>query len=53
MNDLDSLDNSAMSNIFKALDEGSDFKLLLGHIIGIDSAGHTQHMGHKNVEDKI
>lgn len=41
MNDLDTLDNSAMDDIFNALDEGSDFKLLLGHIIGIDSAGHT------------
>lgn len=53
MNDLDTLDNNVIEDISKVLDSGSDFKLLLAHIIGIDSAGHTQHMRHKHVEDKI
>ncbi len=41
LKDFDSLDNGAASDILKELDNGSDFKLMIGHIIGIDSAGHT------------
>jgi predicted AlkP superfamily pyrophosphatase or phosphodiesterase len=39
--DLDSLDKNVANDIYKELDSGSNFSLMLAHIIGVDSAGHT------------
>jgi len=39
--DLDSLDKNVANDIYKELDGGSKFSLMLAHIIGVDSAGHT------------
>lgn len=51
--DLDTLDEGAASDIIRELDAGSDFKLLIGHIIGIDSAGHSTQMGSGDMQRKI
>ena len=39
--DLDTLDNNVAKDIYKELEDGSKFSLMLAHIIGVDSAGHT------------
>jgi len=51
--DLDTLDNNVYRDVFKELDEGSNFKLMIIHVIGIDSAGHTVGPFHKEIERKI
>jgi len=51
--DLDTLDNNVYGDVMKELDEGSNFKLMIAHIIGIDSAGHTKGLAHKEFERKI
>jgi phosphatidylinositol glycan class O len=43
--DLDSLDEGAAKDIIREIQNG-DFKLLLGHIIGVDHAGHTYSASH-------
>lgn len=53
LKDFDTLDNSAAGDILKELDNGSDFKLMIGHILGIDSAGHTVGPFHKELERKL
>ena len=50
---LDKLDDNAAKEIYKELDNGSDFDLLLGHIIGVDSAGHTYSSVHSEIERKL
>jgi predicted AlkP superfamily pyrophosphatase or phosphodiesterase len=39
--DLDTHDKGVVENVYRELDSGSDFTLMLVHIIGVDSAGHT------------
>jgi len=51
--DLDTLDISAAKAIYNELDSGKDFTLMMAHIIGIDSAGHTYSSKHKEIERKI
>ncbi len=54
MRDLDSLDNDVQSGIIKLLKSGEDFKLVLAHIIGIDSAAHIfEDFIHAEVRRKI
>ena len=53
MRNLDKLDDNAATAILAELDKGSDFDLLLGHIIGVDSAGHSFHSGHPEIERKL
>lgn len=50
--DLDSLDNSTSRDLLKEV-ERNDFTLLIGHIIGVDHAGHTYHAGHQEIERKL
>ena len=38
---LDKLDDSASKKIYEELEAGSDFTIMMAHIIGIDCAGHT------------
>ncbi len=45
MRDLDTLDNEASKDILNEI-EKNDFTLLLGHIIGVDHAGHTYSANH-------
>lgn len=53
LRDLDTLDNSASKLLFEELDKGSKFDFLLGHIIGVDSAGHSFNPGHRELERKL
>ena len=53
VSDLDSLDEESKLNIYKELDDGSDFSLMLIHLIGLDSAGHTFSSLHNEIERKI
>jgi hypothetical protein len=41
------------TEIYKELDSGSDFDIMLGHIIGVDSAGHTYEPQHPEIERKL
>jgi hypothetical protein len=51
--DLDTLDLKASQAIFEELDKGSDFTLMMAHIIGIDSAGHTFDSKSSEIERKL
>lgn len=53
LRDLDSLDNSAKEGILDELKSGSHFDFLLGHIIGVDSAGHSFNSDHPEIERKL
>ena len=53
MKDLDSLDRGVSEGIFEELKKGSNFDLLVGHIIGIDSAGHSYNPRHSELERKL
>lgn len=50
--DLDTLDAGATKDIVAELQKG-DFTLMLGHILGIDHAGHTFHAQHPEIERKV
>jgi hypothetical protein len=50
---LDTLDLKASQAIFEELDKGSDFTLMMAHIIGIDSAGHTYDSKSSEIERKL
>jgi hypothetical protein len=39
--DLDTLDANVATEMYRELDEGSNFDIMLAHIIGVDSAGHS------------
>lgn len=53
LRDLDSLDNGVLKGFVKELRAGSDFDLMLGHIIGVDSAGHSFFSDHPEIERKL
>jgi GPI ethanolamine phosphate transferase 3 subunit O len=53
LRDLDTLDSSASKYLLKELREGSNFDFMLGHIIGIDSAGHSFFAEHPEIERKL
>lgn len=50
--DLDTLDEKAGMDLVNEVREGN-FTLLIGHILGIDHAGHTYNAGHREIERKI
>jgi phosphatidylinositol glycan class O len=50
--DLDSLDSNAGNDILTEI-KGNDFRLLIGHIIGVDHAGHTFSASHSEIERKL
>lgn len=49
LRDLDTLDTAANANILEELKKGSKFDFLLGHIIGVDSAGHSFNAAHPEI----
>lgn len=53
MIDLDTLDNGAMADIMSAIETEKEFKFMIGHIIGIDSACHVNYVQHPHVSGKI
>ena len=53
LRDLDTMDKGVSAGLIQELKNGSQFDLLMGHIIGIDSAGHTYHDSHPEIERKL
>ena len=51
--DLDTLDIKAAKAITEELDSGRDFTLMMAHIIGIDSAGHSYNSKSPEIERKL
>lgn len=51
--DLDLNDETASKNIYEELDNGADFQLLIGHLIGMDHAGHTYDTLHPELPRKM
>jgi phosphatidylinositol glycan class O len=51
--DLDTLDSGVQEALLKKLSNGSDFKLLITHVIGVDSAGHTYNSQNENIGRKL
>lgn len=51
--DLDSLDNNVHSDLLNMLRTDNDFKLLVAHVLGVDSAGHTYSSQNENIERKL
>ena len=52
VNDLDTLDIEASGDIIREIELGN-FTLLLGHVIGVDHAGHTFSASHSEIERKL
>ena len=50
--DLDTLDREASEDVIRYIKEGK-FSLLIGHLIGVDHAGHTYSASHKEIERKL
>ena len=50
--DLDSLDTSSRLDLLREI-ESNDFRLLIGHVIGVDHAGHTFSASHSEIERKL
>ncbi len=53
LRDLDTLDNGVSKRLVQELKQGSKFDFMLGHIIGIDSAGHSFDASHSEIERKL
>jgi phosphatidylinositol glycan class O len=51
--DLDTLDFGVRKALLNKLDSKEDFKLLITHLIGVDSAGHTYNSQDENIERKL
>ena len=51
--DMDTLDEGTTKDIVEELKNGSDFTLMLAHILGIDHAGHTFNSQHQEIERKV
>jgi GPI ethanolamine phosphate transferase 3 subunit O len=51
--DLDTLDANVATELYRELDAGSDFDIMLCHVIGVDSAGHTYNAQHPEIERKL
>ena len=51
--DLDTLDNGVRKALLNKLRGDQDFKLLVSHVIGVDSAGHTYGSQHESIERKL
>ena len=47
------MDGKVQQNIFDELDNNSDFTLLMGHLLGVDNAGHTYNSFTKEIERKL
>ena len=51
--DLETNDDTASENIYKELDNGSNFDIMVAHLIGLDHAGHTHGPTHPELERKL
>ena len=51
--DLDTLDLKASKTIIDELEKRNDFTLMMAHLIGIDSAGHTFNSQSQEIERKL
>lgn len=51
--DLDSIDNSVQERLTAIFDDQTDFKLMIVHAIGVDSAGHTYGSQNEHIERKL
>ena len=50
--DLDTLDEKVREDLLRTTKSGN-FTFLLGHVIGVDHAGHTYSASHKEIERKL
>jgi len=50
--DLDTLDDQVSKDLLATTNSGN-FTLLIGHVIGVDHAGHTYSSSHKEIERKL
>ena len=53
ISNVDKVDNNLISYVTDEMEKGSDFDLLLLHMFGMDSAGHTHGSKHPEVERKL
>ena len=53
LNDLDTLDANTSAEVLRELDEGSDFDIMVLHMIGVDNAGHTFGSFHPEITRKL
>lgn len=51
--DIDSLDSAVRELVLSKLDNGSNFKLLVAHIIGVDSSGHNYNSKSLHLQRKL
>lgn len=51
--DVDSLDVAVTALIREQLEQGSNFKMLVSHIIGVDSSGHNYNSRSPHLERKL
>jgi GPI ethanolamine phosphate transferase 3 subunit O len=50
--DLDTLDDQVRADMLRTTKQGN-FTLLIGHVIGVDHAGHTYSSSHSEIERKL
>ena len=53
MRDLETNDDTASKHIYEELDNGSNFDIMVAHLIGLDHAGHTHGPTHPELERKL
>jgi len=51
--DLDSLDRNVHNLLKQRLTSGDAFKLLVTHVLGVDSAGHSYNSQNEHIERKL
>ena len=51
--DLETNDDTASKHIYEELDNGSNFDIMVAHLIGLDHAGHTHGPTHPELERKL
>jgi len=51
--DVDCLDIAVEELIYNTLENGSKFKILVSHIIGVDSSGHNENSQSKTLTRKL
>jgi len=50
--DLDTLDEAVRVDLLSEIKQ-KNFTMMIGHIIGVDHAGHTFHASHNEIERKL
>ncbi|OON22210.1 hypothetical protein X801_01886, partial [Opisthorchis viverrini] len=51
--DLDTVDQTVVSYVSSALDNSSDWDVLIGHMLGVDHCGHTYGPAHPEMRRKL